>query len=813
MRPLELTIEGFNSYREPATFSFDGRTLFGIVGPTGAGKSSILDAMLYALFGKTPRIERSTKMLINTASEMARIVFLFEVNGEVWEATRALRAKGQSQVLLRRADGSGAPISGESNVNAAIEELIGLDFKAFLSTVSLPQGEFNRFLHSASSERSKILKGIFRLDRVDRIRETAKRHHAELEGKVAALVQQGSSLPDDPDAELERLGAERDKAAALVDEVKEALPAVLKVEQDAQRSAEELDEIGESLSQLEALIASIPEPESLQGAADAAASAKEELDAFEKSGQQAAAHLSTAIERFTKVEAETGGKQWLDAVSSRLEERTRVEEELRTLTADLTAAQAAGEQSKKAQAEAAAAATAATAEVTVAQEHLDALRREHAAHLLRGSLVVGEACPVCAQEVGAVPKAGKVAGLSEAESRLTKAKAAEATALKALSAAEVALGVANERVQGLTARRDGAMEKRDHVTAGLAELVGQGVDANAELKRRSDLLAEAIAGVDAARTAKDAADQAERTARRSMEEAAKGIESFLRTMIRVCGVLSIDFEGTEPYSELPGIAKRAHEAALGRVDVLRARAEELRSAEERLMKDIEAFRARFDAQPQESASDVFARISQQAAAAEHAITRLKEAIASWEKTKEQISSLAERKTLFERAIADFTDARFTKFLLDGQRRLLARLGSEKLMELTGHYRFDEDGEFNVIDTRSGATRHPDTLSGGETFLASLALALALAEAVAMEGGQLGCFFLDEGFGSLDSESLDLALEGIERLATPGRVIGIISHVFSIQSRLDDLIVLEKDAEGSTVVVQDGGPIGYVPPMI
>jgi exonuclease SbcC len=88
----------------------------------------------------------------------------------------------------------------------------------------------------------------------------------------------------------------------------------------------------------------------------------------------------------------------------------------------------------------------------------------------------------------------------------------------------------------------------------------------------------------------------------------------------------------------------------------------------------------------------------------------------------------------------------------------------------------------------------------------------MAEAVSEQGGRLECFFLDEGFGALDPASLDLALDGIEELAVPGRLIGLISHVGGLQTRLDDLIVLEKEADGSTRVEQTEGPVSYLNPF-
>ena len=108
----------------------------------------------------------------------------------------------------------------------------------------------------------------------------------------------------------------------------------------------------------------------------------------------------------------------------------------------------------------------------------------------------------------------------------------------------------------------------------------------------------------------------------------------------------------------------------------------------------------------------------------------------------------------------------------------------------------------VIDS-ADSTRRADSLSGGETFLASLGLALALAEMVAGTGGRLDAFFLDEGFGTLDPEHLDLAMEGIERLVAgdSDRLVVIVSHVPELRMRLEDLIELERNpVTGDTKVL-------------
>jgi exonuclease SbcC len=102
MRPRELTLDGFRSYRDRTTFDLRDRRLIGIVGPIGAGKSTILDGIVFALYGKTPAFERDTRSLINQLADGCHVELVFEVDGQIWRAQRALRRRGQSQHRLER---------------------------------------------------------------------------------------------------------------------------------------------------------------------------------------------------------------------------------------------------------------------------------------------------------------------------------------------------------------------------------------------------------------------------------------------------------------------------------------------------------------------------------------------------------------------------------------------------------------------------------------------------------------------------------------------------------------------------------------
>jgi exonuclease SbcC len=114
----------------------------------------------------------------------------------------------------------------------------------------------------------------------------------------------------------------------------------------------------------------------------------------------------------------------------------------------------------------------------------------------------------------------------------------------------------------------------------------------------------------------------------------------------------------------------------------------------------------------------------------------------------------------------------------------------------GQYGFTKD--FDIVDRQTNTTRTPDTLSGGETFLVSLALALGLVELADRSGGRLQALFLDEGFGSLDPDALDQALSALERRAEAGRLIAMISHVPAIAERIEQVLQVTKTPQGSEV---------------
>ena len=121
---------------------------------------------------------------------------------------------------------------------------------------------------------------------------------------------------------------------------------------------------------------------------------------------------------------------------------------------------------------------------------------------------------------------------------------------------------------------------------------------------------------------------------------------------------------------------------------------------------------------------------------------------------------------------------------------------------SGRYAFvdpqDTDAQWRVLDRDSGQARSPASLSGGEQFIASLSLALGMVEMMARSGGRLESLFLDEGFGSLDRNNLDTAVEALSTVAAGGRMVGVISHVRAVAEQIEHVLAVTRHATGSQV---------------
>ncbi|MDQ3973354.1 MAG: SMC family ATPase, partial [Actinomycetota bacterium] len=160
MRPVQLTIEGLRSFRRLATIDFTGRQLVAIIGDTGAGKSSILEALTWALYGNATWTKQAGVLVGDDCPQM-RVRLVFDADGNRWQVTRALkrrqdRTPGPASAELVCLDGDRPTIDGVRQVNPAVERLLGLDWDAFTRTVVLPQGQFARLLTEGDVDRMRI---------------------------------------------------------------------------------------------------------------------------------------------------------------------------------------------------------------------------------------------------------------------------------------------------------------------------------------------------------------------------------------------------------------------------------------------------------------------------------------------------------------------------------------------------------------------------------------------------------------------------------------------------------------------------------
>lgn len=251
MRPLTLTIDGLRSYRQPGTLDFSGISLFAIVGDTGAGKSSILEAITYALYSSATWTGQPGELIADGVRTM-KVALTFEADGKRWEVTRSMSRAGYPAPVHRLAcQDDGLVINGRSEVNATIERLVGLDCKAFLQSVILPQGRFAELLKATPTDRGKILQNIFRVDELIAARDTADRLLARWEPRHDAFVTTRSVYLDNPSAAAGEAAERRAQAEGrkkVLDTLRTTVTKMRETADVEERSAAECDAFGGGLT-------------------------------------------------------------------------------------------------------------------------------------------------------------------------------------------------------------------------------------------------------------------------------------------------------------------------------------------------------------------------------------------------------------------------------------------------------------------------------------------------------------------------------------------------------------------------------------
>jgi exonuclease SbcC len=795
LRPLRLEVEGFTSFREPAALDFEGLDLFAITGPTGAGKSSLIDAVVFALYGQVPRVGREYKQLISHGAERLSVRLDFEVGGRRYRAARTARLAGNPQTVLERRTGEGfEPLAGRvKEIEEAIQGIVGLDYEAFTRSVVLPQGQFDAFLKGEPKERHKILVALLNLDLYVEMQKIAHRRAAEAKREAEFI---GAQLDSDyRDATEETLRAREEELGAA----------------EAARSAAEraLSAVDEALAVARQVAAARREAEAAERDLEAqlTATAKAQSTLAEADGRRSAQARAQkdVLERLAAVPFDAARQEALLPARPRAEQLLELEPRRRRLgkasadqrlalekaTKRLAQAEKALPEHEKDLAGAGDAALAARAE-------RETLHRRQAALELRRSLSPGEACPVCEQVVKTVP-AGRFPGLEQADAAVRKAEKREAEARKAAETARLELERARSEAQRAVEQGEEILRHEKELQAE-TRAIGEALEkAGVKPLERTDpasLLARLEREL-------DALDKA-RAQRERLEAEKHRLEADAARLEKAVAAAQAQLEAAK--GRVAEIESRRAEAEKR----LESAARCLAMLGERHGWALPAPGAAKGGETADEAGWLEARrqtLTKERSEAERAAARLETLLSRLRQDVARAAELRARKAALEtKAALAHTLAQHLRsdqllaYVQEEALRLLAEDGSRHLEALSlGRYSLvASDQEFAVVDHwNADASRSVKTLSGGETFLASLALALALAEglaelAVAGRAGEtLESLFLDEGFGTLDPETLGQVVQALDALHGGRRLVGVVTHLPELAAQLPARVEVQR----------------------
>ena len=930
MRPLRLTLSAFGPYAAQTTLDLEklGKGgLYLITGDTGAGKTTIFDAITYALYDHSSSGIREGSMLRCKYADDKTPTFVeleFEVHGVRYMVRRnpeyqRPKTRGEG-MTTEKADATltypddRPPVTKAKDVTAAVQEIIGLDYNQFSQIVLIAQGQFTKLLNASTEERSRIFRKLFRTQRYAQLQERLQAEASALNQQRTAQNAKLDSLlgglqfsPEDPDAEalralctqtvpetalalldaltarqaaaLEEAGTALQATEAQLDTVQQQLGAAAQAQRLAQqlaaRQAElaaakpaldaaraEADRHAGDAVQLDALTAQVTQAQSALAAYDALDTlCRQQTEARDAARLAAAqAHkrrtqldsLNAALAAAeTELAALADADTRLLALQNRSAQLTQRGEALAKLEQRLADCQRQAKAAHKAQ-ENYRAAAAAQDEARARRDALERAFLDAQAGLLAESLVEGAPCPVCGSTHHPARALLPHTAPTQAQVEAARQTAAEADrqAQNASAAAQSALAAANEAKTSLRRDAETLLPERFTTPEGtvpltFALMTNVLAEENAALQTtQTDCKAQCRqTEADCRRKAQLEADRQAKTRQRpTLEQAAA--EADRSAAAQNASADALEGQIAERRAALPYPRRADAQAALDKLEADRralrtgmdTAQRKLKQAEQTVAAAEAAVEA-LNAQQTAAQKELPARSAEELTAQQTVLTAARESLRSREKqlsaqllpnrkTAAQYRAAAEARQALESrwqwvsalaATAGGTLTSKQKIKLEAYIQMnyldrILRYANTRLMQMTaGQYELERIGAENqrsqsgldlgVIDHYNGTRRSVKTLSGGESFKASLALALGLSDEVQSSAGgiRLDTLFLDEGFGSLDEESLELAIRVLSGLTEGDRLVGIISHVGALKDRIDRQVVVHKARTGGSTV--------------
>lgn len=880
MKPVSLEFQCFGPYMERQRVDFERLErsgLFLICGETGAGKSTILDAICYALYGKSSGGLRGDievmRCKLAGREDVTSVEFTFDCGGERYRFARSLQMSRKimhsvfaCQILK---DGVFVPIQENAKatfMNQKAQEIIGLTYEQFRQVIILPQGQFEKLLVSDSTEKEKILVSLFGADRWQRIAEELYRRVMErdtaLKNEKAAVA---AKLKEYGCEALDTLGEKLTQQQAL----EAQLAAQITIEGEAAAAHRKAREaallIDKEFAQLRTLE---KDRQSLAGQAAGYENTERRLALAAKTEPILPAHRALGeakalLARRTTEEANAQGKvqdakstfskaaDMREKVEANREKYARIRELIalmeskRPIYTAIESLQKALNQAEHALADRAAAYKKAESEAALCTSALERAFRtqneaiadqQHAQEQYRlgiggelaQALETGKPCPVCgslhhpapaqpaAQRVtdaqlkaltDAVAQAGELANI--AMQRRTNADAALANAQRLHQRAEQEAVAARRDHENALAQR---IEGYDTLPALAAEIdrYQKSYD-NYEAKARS-----CVRDYEAAQTALATAQAAQEAAQAELAAARQNADACAAAFAEALAGAGFESDMQFTAACLDPAERDRQRSALAQY---RARVQDnaasLASQREKLAGQEAPDMKALDENLKQAEAAHKAAVAQHATAQELAARMKRDHASLTARTEAYAAARLETDADIEFAgrLRGRSGSSLQRYVLGVmltsitvQANLLLRRvygGRYQLHRTDAIAGSGRKGglELEVYDAQNNERRSVTTLSGGEKFLVALSLAIGLSTVVQAQGSgiRLEAMFIDEGFGSLDRESVGDALEVLAGIQRTSGVVGIISHVEQLAETIPTKLEIVKSEKGSRIV--------------